>query len=426
MKEKISNKEKQQKTKEKWKALSKAVEQALKESFKEEKSIEADLVKASGSGDLAGVQKAIAAGAKINAIHEFGNRSATALMEAAEGGHWEIVNELLKAGANPNIGGLSKDWDLGITPLIVAAQKGRVGIVRKLIEAGASPETCPGFIFELLHKKNGLGLLKPLLDKNVDPDEKEKEVSKLINEGLIERGDSAIHAAAKAGHSDIVKLLLDAGVSPEAKGASGTVFEAAAASGDSTTMEMVLAAKPKLSGKKLNAKILVNASASGNLKLVQMLLDMGADVNKRTRKDESALSEAVCARNIEIVKLLISAGAKPCSEDMPEIMIAAGNGDKEIIEILIKAGADVNASNHMGCSLHCAVTRGRADIVEILLKSGASIKIRDNEGKTPLEYARQSISSWTNDKDNPLRSYVNIDEIKKCAELLEKAEGTTP
>jgi ankyrin repeat protein len=70
------------------------------------------------------------------------------------------------------------------------------------------------------------------------------------------------------------------------------------------------------------------------------------------------------------------------------LMTAIYKGNAEIVEILLKAGAKVDADNCVGWPpLHCAVEHGRTEIMEILLKDGAKVDTIDNGGKTPLHRA---------------------------------------
>jgi ankyrin repeat protein len=73
------------------------------------------------------------------------------------------------------------------------------------------------------------------------------------------------------------------------------------------------------------------------------------------------------------------------------LMTAIYKGNAEIVEILLKAGAKVDADNCVGWPpLHCAVEHGRTEIMEILLKDGAKVDTIDNGGRTPLHYAARN------------------------------------
>ncbi len=68
--------------------------------------------------------------------------------------------------------------------------------------------------------------------------------------------------------------------------------------------------------------------------------------------------------------------------------IAARRGDVRSLELLLKAGLDIDDRGDMGTTpLHCARTQETADF---LVKSGASLDIRDEFGRLPLEVTRES------------------------------------
>lgn len=63
-------------------------------------------------------------------------------------------------------------------------------------------------------------------------------------------------------------------------------------------------------------------------------------------------------------------------------------GRADIAELLIRAGADVNASAYDGATpLHRAATNGNTDIAALLLRAGADAKARSTGGLTPLQSA---------------------------------------
>ena len=67
---------------------------------------------------------------------------------------------------------------------------------------------------------------------------------------------------------------------------------------------------------------------------------------------------------------------------------AACNGHRDVAELLLAAGADVNAEDHGGdAPLHDAAQGGHAGLVELLLHSGAHVNARDCWGATPLHDA---------------------------------------
>ena len=66
--------------------------------------------------------------------------------------------------------------------------------------------------------------------------------------------------------------------------------------------------------------------------------------------------------------------------------IAAQRGDVRSVELLIKAGLDVNRVGDMGCvPLHYAYMSGSSEIIDILMKNGASTEILNAFGKRPID-----------------------------------------
>ncbi|CAF2952123.1 unnamed protein product [Rotaria sp. Silwood2] len=63
-------------------------------------------------------------------------------------------------------------------------------------------------------------------------------------------------------------------------------------------------------------------------------------------------------------------------------------GTREMVEYLCRHGADVNRGQRSS-SLHYAACFGRPPIVRILLKYGANIDLRDEDGRTALDKARE-------------------------------------
>mgnify|MGYP000480537135 FL=1 len=67
---------------------------------------------------------------------------------------------------------------------------------------------------------------------------------------------------------------------------------------------------------------------------------------------------------------------------------AAIRGHKEIAELLIAKGADVNAKNSVGQTpLQFAAGYGHKEIAELLIDNGADVNVKDDDGETPLDFA---------------------------------------
>lgn len=78
------------------------------------------------------------------------------------------------------------------------------------------------------------------------------------------------------------------------------------------------------------------------------------------------------------MKLLLGAGADPRQPDgQNALAVAVSAGNKELIDLLLAAGAEIDAWHVESTALNCAVARGRLDIVRHLLSRGAKCSIDD-------------------------------------------------
>lgn len=127
---------------------------------------------------------------------------------------------------------------------------------------------------------------------------------------------------------------------------------------------------------------LMHAARRGALDVVKLLLKAGADVNAANANQSTALVTACGGGKtpafVKVVAELLAAGAKP----NPECLVwAARRGSPNMVNKLVAAGADVNAIGRWGVPpLVLAADENRPDIVEPLLKLGADPHFRAPAG----------------------------------------------
>jgi ankyrin repeat protein len=354
------------------------------------------LIKACKRGDVAAAEAALARRPNLNATHDEAGERFTPLMHAAQRGHDTVAAALLAAGADPNQGGQDKDGFLNVTPLMLAAVAGHANVVRQLIEAGAQLDA---------ERSHVLTRFAP------------KRFAKRAKNTVR---DIAIEHAAEAGQTEVVKLLLEAAAKLGQPKAPPSVVEAAAASGNTATMKAALNAKKKgRTAAALSAATLVAAVESGNLESVRELVAAKANVNGRTRRDETPLSSAVARRDLPMVELLLDAGARPAAakgkQPMTELMMAAAAGDANIAKLLLDAGADPDIKGNDGdTALHLSAMFGFPEVVELLVAGGASTAVRNDARLTPLKCVTRILAGWIG-KNPDAPQY-------KCRDLLQRAK----
>ncbi|MDO5470227.1 MAG: ribosomal protein L7/L12 [Akkermansia sp.] len=184
------------------------------------------------------------------------------------------------------------------------------------------------------------------------------------------------------------------------------------------------------------------AIAQDNIPLVQDLLKQGADLNAAYLCDDSIetpLTHALLRHNAKLVKLLLEAGAdieqRPTNDSIPPLhYVVSLNDDQELVRLLIKSGANINACDDGGDTpLHVA-TDCAADInMRLLLQAGANIEAQNAQGQTPLHFATEqedetvisllinhgaNVNAQTNDGRTPLHWAARNDAAKVLPILL--------
>ncbi len=128
---------------------------------------------------------------------------------------------------------------------------------------------------------------------------------------------------------------------------------------------------------------------TGNLKVAKLLIDHGADLNSRS--NNGTILHTLINRerpDVEMAKLLLENGAKlqEFSFGNTELHLVAMKGFADLVPILVKHGADVNAVNEYNhTALYYAAKHGHRKAADALIAAGAnkSAVVETNYGKAP-------------------------------------------
>jgi ankyrin repeat protein len=389
---------------------------------------------AAGNGNAAMIRLLIEAGADPNAPNAIGEPM---LMAAAESGEVQAVVALLEHGARVD----ERDTDFAQTALMVAARGGETGIARVLLEAGADPNaqtrigetpdwilpnSRPGFSF-------GIGIIRGGLpaDRGMRP--------------FIPGGMTPLHYAARHGFVETAEVLLDSGAKIDANEANKIAPLLMAISNNQIELALTLIERganiesqdwygrsPLWSAVNVRNLYVSNDTFDNDivrepvLALIRTLLDHGANPNVRTTESppvrqhllsitgtlewvdftgQTPFLAAALAGDVTVMRLLLEHSADPHLPSFggtTALMAAAGvnwvvsqsytEGPQAVlgaVMLCLELGMDVNAINSMGiAAIHGAANRGSDDIIELLVTHGASLDVADNEGRTPLDWAR--------------------------------------
>ena len=346
------------------------------------------------------VELLLAKGADIEAADDWNN---TALLQSTANNHLEIVKLLLDRGAN-----VEARIKPGLeTPLHKAAMKGHLEVARLLLDAGAYIDdrdmtdqtplhkaVMEGHqdMVELLldngafwqHRHLGLGLIGLAMSKNQG-----EMVKFLINKGLP---NSPVHVAAFFGDIDEVKSYLDGGGDINEYSPNGFM-------------------------------LLLCAINGGRTEVAELLIKKGANTNQICSAGGTALGFAAWKRRTEIARMLLDNGAEATNGDLNA---AASSGQKDILEMLIAKGADVNGTEskdelslrrpgppdykfdrgwtplHTACYNTNPPWRENIEvyqaIVEVLVAHGADVNAKTKNGRTPMSLLKISRDHSHNEK----------------------------
>lgn len=120
---------------------------------------------------------------------------------------------------------------------------------------------------------------------------------------------------------------------------------------------------------------LFEAAKSGNISLVKTQLEAGAEVDAVDERGWTALFMACHNPDLdrgfpEVVSMLIAAGAdieKSIGYGIRPLMLAAGYGEAPVVEVLLKAGAEVRTKNEGGrTALQMATDKNYLDVINLL------------------------------------------------------------
>uniref|UniRef100_A0A4W6FGR0 Kinase D interacting substrate 220 n=1 Tax=Lates calcarifer TaxID=8187 RepID=A0A4W6FGR0_LATCA len=312
---------------------------------------------------------------KFRDVDSRSDNGQTPLMVAAEQGNLEIVQELIRRGANVNL----DDVDCW-TALISAAKEGHIEVVRELLENNANLE----------HRDMG--------------------------------GWTALMWAAYKGCTDVAQLLLEKGANPNITG-QYSVYPIiwAAGRGHAEIVHLLLQHGAKVNcSDKYGTTPLIWAARKGHYECVMHLLANGADVDQEGANSMTALIVAVKGGYTEVVKELLKRNPNVNMTDKDgntALAIAAKEGHTEIVEDLLDAGTYVNITDRSGeTMLIGAVRGGHVEIVRALLNKYADIDVRGQDGKTALY--------WAVEKGNA----TMVRDILQCNPDTESCtkEGETP
>ncbi|KAJ7789050.1 ankyrin repeat-containing domain protein, partial [Mycena olivaceomarginata] len=322
----------------------------------------------------------------------------SALGVASYYGHIDMVRLLLTAGARSNAA--------GVDPLQLACARHHVEIVRILIEKKFDVNAASGWYPSPLESVAPTGLswrighpeIEQLLrDAGAHRCETGRKglqiasengqgemVSYLLKDGERDKDGTALEAAARRGHIDVVKMILDKVADLEAVRRSRrfkTALEAASREGHTNIDHLDTDSVNHYSSELTEA--LEAAARRGHIDVVKMLLDKVADPEavRRSRRLKTALEAASREGHTNMVKMLLdhldTDSINHYSSELTEALEAASRGGHiDMARVLLAKVADldpVHSSRGFWAALEAVSRQDEFDMAKLLLDKGAKL-----------------------------------------------------
>ncbi|XP_031691282.1 caskin-2 isoform X3 [Oncorhynchus kisutch] len=213
-------------------------------------------------------------------------------------------------------------------------------------------------------------------------------------------GFSALHHAALTGTTELLSLLLEAQATVDIKDTNGMrPLHYAAWQGKADSVLLLLRAGASVNTPSQDGQIPLHLSAQyGHYQVSEMLLQHQSNPCLLNKANKTPLDLACEFGRLKVAQLLLSSnmvvallegeGLDFTSSNTP-LHLAARNGHKDIIRLLLKAGIDINRATKAGTSLHEAALYGKTEVVHLLLDAGIDVNLCNTYNQTALDNVNQ-------------------------------------
>ena len=276
---------------------------------------------------------------------------------AVAGGHADCLKLLIAVGADVDC---ASEYS---SPLMNAAWNGNIGCVSILIDAGADVNyrTMCNSTAIMKAAKNGHGrCVSALLEAGADVN--------CVNTA----GRTALTEASAHGHEEVLNLLIQARADVNFASTTSTALIKAAKNGHKECVNLLIAAGADVNFRSCTSTALMEAATRGQYDCLTLLIAAGADVNSSDMKENKILLSTVSNRIKNVLRTIVGVNV-PSNNHVTPLMLAAMFSHNNCVEKLIDAGADVNATTKSGITALMLATTRISESTNFMMKGGKDV-----------------------------------------------------
>lgn len=241
-------------------------------------------------------------------------------------------------------------------------------------------------------------LVREVLDKMRDTDQESLSTGNPDSwHGWQWRGICPLYKAVKRGNIRATRILFDHGFILRKGCECDRSLTTAARTGHTELVRLLLDERADINGEsEFRGTALADACYNGHEDVVKVLLDRGANVNTGLSNiglaSRNPLEAAAYGGHLGIVQRLLEHGIRVHSYGARALWEAAGEGHEEILCLLLEAGVtpDVHYNSRSGSAVCRAIRYGHTRIVRVLIDHGA--RVFEEEMKEALSKGNKEIA----------------------------------
>lgn len=204
--------------------------------------------------------------------------------------------------------------------------------------------------------------------------------------------DWLLRSAAQGGYANIIHWSLNHGANPNAADSGETPLMLAVTHDQPVAVRLLIGAGADVNRPGRYGRLpVIQAAGAGHAEVLRELCSAGANLTLASRDGSTALNEAADFGQTGAVIFLLEQGAAVDQRgEAGRTALIDGAAHPDVVRALVNAHANVNLQANDGVTpLMVAAGRDVPESVEVLLKAGADPKIKDREGRTALDLAKE-------------------------------------